>query len=330
MRIGITCDLRKDYLALGYTEEQVAEFDSDETLQAIDRALGALGYETDVIGHGQELCRRLVAGVRWDLVFNICEGIHGRSREAQVPAILELYGIPYVFSDPLTCAVTLDKAVAKRLVQAGGLRTAPFRVIATVAAAEALAAAGGLSYPLFAKPLAEGTGKGIDARSRIDAPATLAARCGELLERHCQPVLVEEFLPGREFTTGIIGTGPAARAIGSLEISVRDPAQTGIYSYENKEFCESLVSYSRLTPGLLRTRVEALAVASYRVLECRDGGRVDVRLDAAGEPCFLEVNPLAGLHPFHSDLPMVATAEGMSYEALIGGIVGSARDRYGL
>ncbi|MFA5204846.1 MAG: D-alanine--D-alanine ligase [Lentisphaeria bacterium] len=330
MRIGITCDLRKDYLALGFTAEQVAEFDSEETLQAIVRALGALGHEPDVIGHARELCRRLVAGERWDLVFNICEGLHGRSREAQVPAILDVYDIPYTFSDPLTSAVTLDKAAAKRLVQACGLRTAAFRVVASPEEAEALARDGGLAFPLFAKPLAEGTGKGIDARSRIDAPAELAGRCRALLEQHRQPVLVEEYLPGREFTTGVLGTGPAAHPIGTLEIAVRDAAATGIYSYENKEFCESLVNYSRLEPGALRNRVEALAVAAYRALECRDGGRVDIRLDAAGEPCFLEVNPLAGLHPFHSDLPMVATAEGMSYETLIGGIVDSARARHGL
>jgi D-alanine-D-alanine ligase len=326
LHVGITCDLRSDYLRLGFSEEQVAEFDSDATVQFLEQALSELGHRCTRIGHAKALCERLVRGERWDLVFNICEGVAGRSREAQVPALLELYAVPYTFSDPLVCAVTLDKAVAKRVVQSYGVRTPAFAVVATAADVSRVK----LAYPLFAKPIAEGTGKGVTPRSRLNSPAELADLCGELLARYRQPVLVEEYLPGREFTVGVLGTGCDARVIGTMEIAVRDPGNSGIYSFENKEKCEQLVRYAALEKGKLRTAVEKLARDAYLALECRDGGRVDVRLDSRGRPSFMEVNPLAGLHPHHSDLPMIATQEGMSYRDLIGQIVASACRRNGI
>ena len=212
LHIGITCDLRSDYRRLGFTEEQVAEFDSDATVEFIEQALRELGHQPTRIGHAKALCERLVRGERWDLVFNICEGVAGRSREAQVPALLELYNIPYSFSDPLVCAVTLDKAVAKRVVKSHGVRTPAFAVVES----EADIARVKLTYPLFAKPIAEGTGKGITTHSRSNTPAELAELCRELLQRYRQPVLVEEYLPGREFTVGIVGTGPDAQVIGTM------------------------------------------------------------------------------------------------------------------
>ena len=324
--IGITCDLRQDYLALGYSEEQVAEFDTEATVAAIEDTIRSLGYATDRIGNAWALCQRLVKGDRWNLVFNIAEGLYGRSREAQVPALLELYEVGYTFSDPLTCAVTLDKGAAKRLVLSYGLPTPAFKVIETLAQCADVQ----LHYPLFAKPLAEGTGKGVTAHSKIDNPAALAKVCQELLVKYSQPVLVEEFLPGREFTVGVLGTGQEAWAIGTMEITVKDPRQAGIYSYDNKENCEQLIEYSRLSPGPLRDAIQDLAVKTYQALECRDAGRVDIRLNAAGQPGFLEVNPLAGLHPHHSDLPMIATQEGMSYQDLLQNIIASARKRLGL
>ena len=323
LHIGITCDLRSDYRRLGFTEEQVAEFDSDATVEFIEQALRELGHQPTRIGHAKALCERLVRGERWDLVFNICEGVAGRSREAQVPALLELYNIPYSFSDPLVCAVTLDKAVAKRVVKSHGVRTPAFAVVES----EADIARVKLTYPLFAKPIAEGTGKGITTHSRSNTPAELAELCRELLQRYRQPVLVEEYLPGREFTVGIVGTGPDAQVIGTMEIAVRDPENSGIYSFENKEKCDDLVRYSAPAKGPLRRAVETLARNAYIALECRDGGRVDVRLDSRGRPSFMEVNPLAGLHPHHSDLPMIATQEGMSFTELIGRIVASACHR---
>jgi D-alanine-D-alanine ligase len=326
LTVGLVYDLRSDYLAAGCSPEEVAEFDSDETLDAIEEAIRSLGHRVERIGNGRALCKRLVAGARWDLVFNIAEGLAGRSREAQVPCLLELYGIPYALSDPLVCAATLDKAVAKRLVRDAGLATPAFAVVREAADVEGLR----LAFPLFAKPRAEGTGKGIDARSRIDSPEELAAACRRLLSRFGQPVLVEEFLPGREFTVAVLGTGREARVLGTVEIEVRPEAAAGIYSYETKEQCEQWVRYSPPPRDGLRRDVEALALASYRVLECRDAARVDIRCDGAGRPEFLEVNPLPGLHPTHSDLPMIAAQEGLSYRDLIGAIIAGACRRLGI
>jgi D-alanine-D-alanine ligase len=234
-----------------------------------------------------------------------------------------MYDVPYVFSDPLVCAVTLDKAVAKRLVRSAGLHTPDFHVVRSPADLDAVT----LAYPVFAKPLAEGTGVGIDARSRIDGPDQLRPRCLKLLAKFRQPVLVEEFLPGREFTTGILGAGANARVLGTMEVRVVHAEGRGIYSLETKEKCEEQVQYSPLRERPLKDQVESLALESYRALECRDTGRVDIRLDGRGRPAFLEINPLPGLHPAHSDLPMIATQEGMSYPDLIGSIIRGALER---
>jgi D-alanine-D-alanine ligase len=326
LNVGLVYDLRKDYLALGYDEDQVAEFDSEETVDELERAIRSLGHRVDRIGGARALCARLVAGDRWDIVFNIAEGLRGRSREAQVPAILELYDIPYTYSDPLVCAMTLDKAMAKRLLVAAGLPTPAFRVVEGLGDLDGL----DLEYPLFAKPLAEGTGKGVDERSLVASPRDLSAVCRRLLKRFDQPVLVEEFLPGREFTVAVLGTGRAAKALGTMEIEILKPGAKAIYSLDTKERCEELVRYSPLERGRLREEVEALALACHRVFECRDAARVDLRCDRLGRPSFMEINPLPGIHPTHSDLPMIATQEGMSYAELIGAILASAASRIGV
>jgi len=326
LRIGLVYDLRAAYRDQGLSEEALAEFDSEATVDALDAALRGLGHTPDRIGHGRELARRLVAGERWDLVFTIAEGVAGRSREAQVPALLEMFAVPYTFSDPLTCAATLDKGVAKRLAAAAGVATARFAVVGAVAELDALE----LTYPLFAKPLAEGTGKGVDGDSHVPTPAALRPVVARLLARYRQPVLVEEYLPGREFTTSLLGTSADARVLGTLEVLLREGAPHGDYTFAVKEESEQYVDYLPLRDPLLRGPVEALALLAYRALECRDAGRVDVRLDGQGRPCFLEVNPLPGLHPSHSDLPMTAIAYGMGYGELIGAIVASACRRYGI
>ncbi len=324
-RVGLVYDLRDDYLAEGFTEEAVAEFDFPDTVDALDEALCELGYETDRIGHGRALAGRLVAGDRWDIAFSIAEGVSGRGREAQVPCLLEMYGIPYVFSDALVCAVTLDKVVAKRLVRERGLNTAPFHVVAEIADLDRMR----LPFPVFAKPVAEGTGKGVDGASRCTNAPELRRVCEALMARFRQPVLVEAYLPGREFTTAVLGTGTAARVLGSMEVQLRDHAPTRDYSYDMKERCEEYVEYVALREEPLRQDVEALAIDTYRTLECRDTGRVDIRLDAEGRPAFIEINPLPGLHPHHSDLPIIATQQGMPYVEVIGAIMESACARLG-
>jgi D-alanine-D-alanine ligase len=325
MRIGFVYDLRDEYMALGHSELEVAEFESPSTIAEIEAALIRLGHGVDRVGRGQALAQRLAAGERWDLVFSIAEGLAGRSREAQVPALCELFGQLYAFSDPLTMATTLDKGVAKRIVRDHGLPTAAFAVLRSAADAASL----DLPFPLFVKPIAEGTGKGCEATSRVADLGELAAAAGELIARFNQPVICETYLPGRELTVGILGTGETARVVGVMEIAVKAGIKDQIYSFENKERCEERVIYE-LAHDAEASRAGEIGLECYRALDCRDAGRVDLKLDSAGAAQFLELNPIAGLHPTHSDLPMIAAKSGLGYDGLIGGIVDAAAERLGI
>jgi D-alanine-D-alanine ligase len=324
MRVALVYDLRDDYRALGFSEEEVAEFDSAETIDYLATAIEALGCEPVRVGRGQALAARLVAGERYDLVFSIAEGVRGRCREAQVPALCEMFDQPYLFSDPLTLAVSLDKAVAKRLVRDAGVPTPAFIV------AEAQSdVADWDAYPAFVKPLAEGTGKGCEAGSLVHDARELQAAVARVTERFRQPALVERFLSGREFTVGIVGNGGEARVLGVCEILLNPTAEAKIYSLLNKEHCEDLVTYARADDAeakLAGTR----ALEAYHALQCQDAARIDFRSDGQGEPCFLEANPLAGLHPTHSDLPILAEQNGIAFAALIGMILDAGLGRHGL
>ena len=322
MHIGLTFDLREDYLRRGYSEEETAEFDSPETIAALEEALKALGHTPERIGTIHDLAERLTAGERWDLVFNIAEGMHGFSREAQVPALLEAYGIPYVFSDAMVLALALHKGMAKRVVRDSGVPTPDFAVVETPADIGRVR----LPFPLFCKPIAEGTSKGISRLSKVTNRAQLKETCLALLEQHRQPVLVEAYLPGREFTVGIVGNGESAHALGVMEVRLNPGADAGIYSFHNKEHYESLVSYT-VSQGEAETAAANVALAAWRALGCRDGGRVDIRLDANGQAHFLEVNPLAGLHPVRSDLVILARQSGIDHRTLIGMILDAALKR---
>ncbi len=322
MLVGLTYDLRDDYRALGLPEEDVLEFDSEETIAAIEGTLQALGYATRRIGRLQSLVSRLAQGERWDIVFNVAEGLSGSGREAAVPALLDSYGIPYTFSDPLTLCVTLDKAAAKKIVRHAGLPTPDFAVCAGAADLARVS----LSFPLFVKPLSEGTGKGIGAKSLARSPEELRSAAEALIARFRQPVLVESFLPGREFTVGIAGTGPDARVLGVMEVVFGEKADGEIYGSLNKEECDTRVSY-RLAEDATAREAAAVALASYRELGCRDAGRVDLRADAQGRVHFMEVNPLAGLHPGHSDLPILCRLAGIPYRDLLDAVMTSATKR---
>ena len=321
MKVGLTYDLRQDYLPLGYNEDDLAEFDSPEVIEGLETALGQLGFQTERIGHIRRLVELLAAGRTWDLVFNIAEGLSGFGREAQIPALLEAYHIPYTFSDPLTLAVTLHKAMAKRIVRDHGLPTPDFVLIESPDDLGSV----DLPFPLFAKPVAEGTGKGVTLLSKMESRADLW-QADRLLSKYQQPVLVETFLPGREFTVGVAGTGRDAHVLGLMEIILGERAEQDVYSYHNKENWKKLVTY-KPADDLEAQKAARLALASYRVLGCRDAGRVDLRSDAAGNPCFMEINPLAGLHPTHSDLPILCAMHGIDYRDLIGRIMVSALKR---
>ena len=290
MTVGLTYDLRTDWLRQGYSELETAEFDREETVAAVDAAIRAEGCATERIGNYLGLIAALTAGKRWDLVFNFCEGMYGLGREALVPALLDAHRIPYTFSDPVVLGVSLHKGLAKRVVRDAGVPTPDFAVVESVDDIKGVA----LRYPLFAKPIGEGTGKGITPASRIGTPHELSSVCEELLKTHGQPVLVEEYLPGREFTTGIIGTGPFAEAVGTMEVILLDTAEAHAYTYVNKEYCEDRVRYERAR-GADAEGCERIALQAWRALGGRDAGRVDIRLDAKGAPSFMEVLEVLGV-----------------------------------
>jgi D-alanine-D-alanine ligase len=322
MLIGLTYDLKDDYLAMGFSEHQVAEFDSPRTIEAIEQTLQSMGHQVQRIGHIRNLIDRLNQGKRWELVFNIAEGIAGFGREAQVPALLDAYGIPYTFSDPLTLCLSLHKGMAKQVVQNMNLLTPSFEVIEELDQLESL----NIGFPLFVKPVAEGTGLGVDSSSMVDDPLVLRKVCRDLLTRFNQPVLVERYLSGREFTVGLVGSGKDAQAVGVLEVIQNETGHPLIYSNFNKENWQQTMNY-RLVSGDVAEKARTLALAVWQGLGCRDAGRVDLRCNPSGTPFFLEVNPLAGLHPEHSDLPILCNLAGNSYQWLIENIINSAIKR---
>jgi D-alanine-D-alanine ligase len=319
MKVGITYDLRDDYLKQGFTMEETAEFDKQDTIDAIEQAVQKAGFETEKIGNVKALCHQLVAGKRWDIVFNICEGFYGIGREAQVPALLDAWNIPYVFSDPLVMALTLHKGMTKSVIRDAKIPTADFTVVHSPDEIKGV----DLPFPLFVKPVAEGTGKGINSKSIIESYSQLEEVVSYLLATFKQPVLVEKFLSGREFTVGIVGTGENAKSISVMEVILKQNAEKNVYSYFNKEEYLTVVEYA-LAEGEIAAACEKVAIGSWRELGCQDGGRVDLRCDEKGIPHFIEVNPLAGLHPINSDLPILASKKGIGYEELIRMIMQSA------
>jgi D-alanine-D-alanine ligase len=328
MRIGIAYNLREEAPELpGGPIDHAEEFDSPATLDAIAGVLEGAGHATVRLGYGRTFLSRLLEDPP-DLVFNIAEGLHGRSREAQVPAVCEMLGIPYTGSDPLTLGLTLDKDLAKRVVASHGLATPRHLLIERLADLPPGPAPGGLGFPLIVKPSWEGSSKGVRLASRVTTPAALAAQVAFVLEGYGGPALVEEFLEGEEFTVGVIGNA-TPRVVGVMQIRHRTlaPAEF-IYSLEVKRDWENQVEYlvPPLVPEALRLRIEALALACYRALGCRDVARVDIRL-SAGVPHFIEVNPLPGLSPTYGDLPILAGRMGWRYPDLVLEILGHALAR---
>ncbi|MEH2251870.1 D-alanine--D-alanine ligase family protein [Nostoc sp.] len=323
--IGLCYDLKADYLKAGFSASEVMEFDDEETIIGLENALFQLGHQVERVGNGRELALCLAKGDRWDLVFNIAEGLKGRSREAQVPAVCELFAQPYTFSDPLTCALTLDKALAKRVVRDRGLPTAPFEVVTTIAEVTAVS----LPMPVFLKPVAEGSSKGVTGRSLVKERQELVNTYQLLRELFQQSVLVETFLPGREVTVGIIGNGSNSRVVGVMEVIFTGEAEAFAYTTLNKDEYLERVSYHLLIdPEPLAAQARQLALDVYHTLGCRDAARVDLRCDASDVLQFMEVNPLPGLHYIRSDLVIMGRLGDVTYTEIIAEIVESAWQRY--
>ena len=320
MKIGFTYDLRDDYLREGYSEEETAEFDAAETIDAIASALTSLGHSVDRIGGVRNLVTRLSAGDRWDLVFNYAEGMFGFAREAQVPALLDAYQIPCTFSDGLVFTVTLHKGMTKHVVRDLGIPTPDFAVVSNDADAGRVR----LPFPLFVKPVAGGSSMGVSAASYVEDRKALETSCRDIIRKFRQPALVEAFLPGRELTVGIVGTGSRARVLGVMEVIFTPDAEAHSYSYANKK---QVHARYQLASDSAAEDAADVALRVWNGLGCRDGGRVDCRCDAQGRAQFLEVNPLAGLHPILSDLVILAEFVGVSYQELIKSILESACER---
>ncbi len=314
--IGITYDLKDDYIKKGYDKELVAELDNIDTINAIDQALQNYGYNTIRIGNFFDLIEFLKSGKRVHLVFNICEGLFGPSRESQVPTLLEAYGIKYVFSSALTLTITLNKAIAKTIVKSKKILTPKFHVVNDMEDLEDI----DIPYPLFVKPLYGGTGIGISDKSIVKNYSQLEKEISRQLAQYKEAILVERYIDGREFTVGIIGEGKKARAIGTMEISIDKESDQGLYSYKSKSEYTNYVTYS-LTEGRDKEKCEKVALDAWRALGCRDGGRIDLRMDSNNNINFLEVNPLAGLNPTDSDLPILCELNDITYQDLIDSIM---------
>jgi len=341
-------------------DDEFAEWDSADTIDAVANALSALG---DVI--------RLEANTdfpqnlrdsRVDIVFNIAEGLHGVNREAHVPAICEFYGIPYSASDPFTLSLCLDKAKTKEMLAYHGVPTARFAVVRGTGdwglgtrqrkfsrdgasrsngnvPAESLAPSP--ESPLFVKPIHEGSSKGITEANYCETPEQLRAQVEFLLEHYQQPVLIEEYLPGAEFTCAVLGNGDEARVlpIVGMNFEALPHGALPVYGFEAKWIwdrpekpLEIFECPARITEELRRT-IEDVVLRAYRVLGCRDWSRIDVRLDASGKPNVVEVNPLPGILPNPADnscFPKAARAAGMSYDELIQACLVHAAERQGI
>jgi D-alanine-D-alanine ligase len=322
LRIGFTYNIKRPGgKAVGDAE---AEYDSPLTINAISTALESLGHEVVQLEANSELPSRLMES-KVDLVFNIAEGLSGRNREAQVPALCELCGIPYTGSDAATLALALDKALAKRLLRQHGILTPAFQVMTT--GREKLSAT--LRYPLIVKPIAEGSSKGIAAKGVVDDEHALRKIVRELIDKYKQPALIEEYISGREFTVGLLGDR-RPRVLPPMEILFKDQSnKRPVYDYEVKQDWPQYVYYqcpAKLTPQELKA-VERAARETFQALDCRDVGRVDLRMDAQGNVYVLELNPLPGLTPEHSDLVLIGTAAAMDYRTLIAEILAGGLKR---
>jgi D-alanine-D-alanine ligase len=330
MQIGITYDLKADSpVSPGAPDDLYEEFDSPATIEAIARVLRDLGHDVRKLGDGRGLLEQLLANPP-DFVFNFAEGQGtGRSREARVPAVLEMLGIPHTGSDPLTLSVTLDKECAKRLAASYGIEVPKGVTVNPSTKDLKVDWLQGLRFPLIVKPAWEGSSKGIRNRCLVEDANRLHSVFRELSGAYQQPLLVEEYIQGDEITVGIIGN-KQPQVLGIMRVLPVQPTERFVYGLEVKRDYLRQVRYecpAKLPPRQYQA-VENVARTVFLALGCRDVARVDFRL-RDGVPYFLEVNPLPGLNPESSDLVIMAKLVGWTYPQLIGAILQAALDRHG-
>ena len=324
MRIGLAYNEKPDS---DLASDAFAEWDEPSTIDAVEQALGLFGSVVRL--EADEFFPQKLSLAHPDIVFNMAEGLHGLCRESHVPAICEYLNVPYTGSDPLSLALSLHKGRTKEILAYRGVPTAPFRVIERVADLDRMP----LPFPLFVKPVAEGSGKGIYVNNLCQSPAQLAERVLFLLEKYDQPVLVETYLPGPEFTVAILGNGDDARClpIVGFDFGTLPAGATPVYGYEAKWLWDTrehpLEIYACPPLGIsaaLTREIEQVALDAYRALSCRDWCRIDVRVDRFGVPNVVELNPLPGIIPdpmMNSCFPKAARVAGYSYDELIQEVV---------
>ena len=328
MNIGISYDLKEAVsLRKEQPEDALEEYDSLETVDALQSAIAAGGHTVVKLGGGRDFLNHILSE-KVDFVFNISEGLGTyRGREAQVPSVLEMLDIPYSGADPQCLAVCLDKHLTKKIVAWEGVATPKWQVVSHPQLKSLDWQS--LPYPAFVKPVWEGSSKGIRLNSLVRDPQQMQKVVTDLLQQYQQPVLVEEFIAGEEVTVGIVGNSPP-RIIGIMRVVPRKKDANFVYSLEVKRDYLNLVDYecpAKLEKKTLQ-RIQEFSLKAFEVLECRDFARVDFRISPDGTPYFLEINPLAGLNPRSSDLVIMAGLVGIKYPELIGSILDAALERY--
>jgi D-alanine-D-alanine ligase len=325
LKVGFAFNVKRVTPDLAGEQDDEAEYDSPKTLQAIREAIASWGHEVVDLEATQDL-PLVLSSTPVDVVFNIAEGLKGRSRESHVPSLLELLDIPYTGSDPAALSVSMDKALAKRMVRTHGILTPDYTVLQT--GKERLPRE--LTFPLLVKPVAEGTSKGVTKKSVVRDELELREVARELIAKYRQPALAESYVAGREFTVGLLGER-RPRVLPPMEIVFLDASDpTPIYSFDMKQEWNEKIRYevpAKLSPREL-DRLEKAARECFTALGCRDVARLDFRMDAEGRIYFIEANPLPGLAPGWSDLVLIAQAAGIEYRALIGEILSFAIRRY--
>jgi D-alanine-D-alanine ligase len=313
IRVGFTYNVKRDC-----DNDSQAEWDPPETIIAIANALAQQGHIVVHLEATPDL-PRVLAEADVDLIFNIAEGVEGRNREAQVPALCELLGIPYTGSDSATLAIALDKALCKKVLMQHDILTPNFQVMEN--GREKLSSE--LRFPLIVKPNAEGSSKGIGSTSVVDSEEELRVAVRNIVEKYRQPALIEEYIAGREFTVGLLGD-KRPRVLPPMEIRFKDPSvERPVYDFVVKQEWESHVYYecpAQLTASELKA-IERITRETFWALDCRDVARVDLRMAEDGRIYVLEVNPLPGLTPDYSDLVLISKASGMSYDQLVAEIM---------
>ena len=326
LRVGLTYIVKTEYvLRPGDPADANAEFDHPDTIGVIEDAFRSAGHEVRRIGNARQLLEQWDQLKGLDIVFNIAEGYEGRNRESQVPIILEMLRIPCVGADGLTLGMTLDKIVTKKILIAEGIPTPRFVELTDPEQSRGVA----LEFPLIVKPRFEGSSKGVRKSSMVKNAAELTAQARWLIDTYRQPALVEEFIEGREFTVAIIGNDPpGVQPITQIQIEGRLDLGRLFYTFEHIRSGADYVCPAKIDAGL-RRQLETLALKTYQAVECKDFGRVDLRVDRKGRAYVLEINPLPSLST-EDVFACVAKARGLSYETILNEVLDAALARYGL